>query len=459
MVFYFIILGMLGILFLLSGQVEITGEKKVPAWKLPFFRSASFLRNKLSLAGGPKEDLETEKLADALLILFLGLGITLLIQIVMPGAEELPGTGQLSRPEKGEGNLTWGLQAEIEGLEGPEDISVEVGERELTDGEKQQLLERAAEELDQIILGENPSPDEVRGQIELPSELFDGRITVQWIREPEKLVDETGLLSEDIPGEGAILQLKAILICEDREWICERALHVYPPVRTEREELLYQLRKAVKEADEATAEESELTLPLEVEGKKVSWRKSEISTVGICLAVTLLAAAAMYLAREQEYRKKEKERARQLLMDYPGLLFQLSLLLEAGLTMQNAFSRIAMGYRDQRHPKKRAVYEEMLAACYEMQSGIPEREAYEAFGKRCGETCYVKLGTMLASGLQKGSQGLTEVLQKEAREAMDTRRQLARKLGEEAGTKLLLPMILMLIVVMVILMVPAVMAF
>ena len=42
---------------------------------------------------------------------------------------------------------------------------------------------------------------------------------------------------------------------------------------------------------------------------------------------------------------------------------------------------------------------------------------------------------------------------------MDGRRQLARKLGEEAGTKLLLPMILMLMVVLVILMVPAVMAF
>ena len=39
---------------------------------------------------------------------------------------------------------------------------------------------------------------------------------------------------------------------------------------------------------------------------------------------------------------------------------------------------------------------------------------------------------------------------------MEERRQQARKLGEEAGTKLLLPMMLMLILVMGILIVPAI---
>jgi len=42
---------------------------------------------------------------------------------------------------------------------------------------------------------------------------------------------------------------------------------------------------------------------------------------------------------------------------------------------------------------------------------------------------------------------------------MEERKSLARKLGEEAGTKLLLPMLLMLILVIVILMVPAILSF
>ena len=47
----------------------------------------------------------------------------------------------------------------------------------------------------------------------------------------------------------------------------------------------------------------------------------------------------------------------------------------------------------------------------------------------------------------------------QAENGMEERKSLARKLGEEAGTKLLLPMMLMLILVVVILMVPAVLAF
>ena len=64
-----------------------------------------------------------------------------------------------------------------------------------------------------------------------------------------------------------------------------------------------------------------------------------------------------------------------------------------------------------------------------------------------------------AERLKKGSRGLVELLEQEAENGMEERKSLARKLGEEAGTKLLLPMLLMLILVIVILMVPAILSF
>ena len=94
-----------------------------------------------------------------------------------------------------------------------------------------------------------------------------------------------------------------------------------------------------------------------------------------------------------------------------------------------------------------------------MQRGVAEADAYENFGRRCQETCYVKLGAVLAQHLKKGSKGLGEFLETEAINALEERRQMVQKMGEEAGTKLLLPMMLMLILVLVILMVPAVMSF
>lgn len=71
----------------------------------------------------------------------------------------------------------------------------------------------------------------------------------------------------------------------------------------------------------------------------------------------------------------------------------------------------------------------------------------------------LKFGSLLSQNLKKGSRGLVELLEQEAENGMEERKSLARKLGEEAGTKLLLPMLLMLILVIVILMVPAILSF
>ena len=101
------------------------------------------------------------------------------------------------------------------------------------------------------------------------------------------------------------------------------------------------------------------------------------------------------------------------------------------------------------------VYEEMQTTLHEMQSGISEAEAYERFGKRCGLTAYMKFGALLSQNLRKGSKGLGDMLRMEAIEAFERRKSMARRLGEEAGSKLLAPMLGMLAVVLIMVMVPA----
>ena len=88
-----------------------------------------------------------------------------------------------------------------------------------------------------------------------------------------------------------------------------------------------------------------------------------------------------------------------------------------------------------------------------------EAAAYENFGRRCGDPRYVKLGAVLSQNLKKGAKGLREYLEQEAAAGFEERKNAARKIGEEAGTKLLIPMMLMLVLVLVILIIPAVMSF
>jgi hypothetical protein len=88
-----------------------------------------------------------------------------------------------------------------------------------------------------------------------------------------------------------------------------------------------------------------------------------------------------------------------------------------------------------------------------------EEQVYQEFGRRCGEMRYRRLGMLLAVHLKQGNSRLLLLLSQEADNAMEDRRGMARKAGEEAGTRLLFPMMLMLVVVMVLILLPAYMGF
>ena len=72
---------------------------------------------------------------------------------------------------------------------------------------------------------------------------------------------------------------------------------------------------------------------------------------------------------------------------------------------------------------------------------------------------YMKLGSLLEQNRKNGSKNLRDTLKVEMAEAFEQRKHQARRLGEEAGTKLLLPLFMMLSIVMVMIAVPALMEF
>ncbi len=106
-----------------------------------------------------------------------------------------------------------------------------------------------------------------------------------------------------------------------------------------------------------------------------------------------------------------------------------------------------------RSPK--AGCEEVLYTCRELQAGVAEGAAYEHFGKRTGLREYIRLASLLGQNLKRGSSTLLERLRQEAEKSSEESLLRARKLGEEAGTRLLVPMVLMLAIVMVMIMIPA----
>ena len=113
------------------------------------------------------------------------------------------------------------------------------------------------------------------------------------------------------------------------------------------------------------------------------------------------------------------------------------------MSVRNAWQRITEDYRkNKERTGRRKAYEEMIYTENQMKNKAAESECYEEYG-------------MLSQNLRKGSKGLSELLKRETGEMFEERKKQARKLGEEAGTKLMIPLFMMLAVVFIIVIVPA----
>ena len=200
-------------------------------------------------------------------------------------------------------------------------------------------------------------------------------------------------------------------------------------------------------------------LPEEWEGNPLSWEYPADHSGTLFAALSLFAAVVVMIWKAREEEENRKKRYEELLLDYPGLIMEFTLLVQAGMTVRKVFQKMAMDYKNKEKKKKRIAYEEILVTCFEMESGISEAEAYRRFGERCGQIKYKTFATLLIQNLQKGSRHMADLLEAESMEAWDERKRNARVLGEAASTKLLFPMILMLGVVMALIMIPAFLSF
>ena len=126
------------------------------------------------------------------------------------------------------------------------------------------------------------------------------------------------------------------------------------------------------------------------------------------------------------------------------------------------FTKIAKNYEQRKNVENipiRYLYEEVLLAVYEFQAGISEEVVYRNFGMRVGIPIYKKVVELLIQNLKKGTGGLLFMLQREENTALEMRKEQAKRLGEEAGTKMLLPMIVLMGVVLLFILYPAMVQF
>lgn len=357
--------------------------------------------------------------------------------------------------ERSEAGKDASYDMEVSVGEYKEKVDVTVSARKYSDEELQQVFADAGEQLDELILGSNSSLDEVRTDLNLITEIPDTGISVYWELDDYGVMDVQGKIREsDLTEEGTLIRLTAVMNYGEHKAARELYARVYPPVLSAEEQTLAAIRELTEASDEETKSEKYMILPDQVNGEKVVW-KYEKNTRAFAVLLIGAGASCMLLVSESQRRKEnEKKMIRQLHVDYPQIINKFNLYIRAGMTIRRAWFLIVKDYEKKKKTSRKA-YEEMAYTMNQINGGMPEGEAYEEYGNRCKIAAYRKFGTMLAQNLRKGSKGLAELLEREAEEAFEDRRNLAKKLGEEAGTKLMIPMFMMLIIVFAIVIVPA----
>lgn len=387
----------------------------------------------------------------------VGLALAVLAQALQNGSSRLT---SLERPDfEGEEQ-----QILVEGL-GEEGIPLEVqiSPRQYKPEEARALYQQILEELPGRILGENDSLSQVEHDLELIREIPEYGVSLKWESSRPEFVDSYGRVNRQGMGEEKEeVWLRVELTDSHTSETYQLQAWVLPETTTPQENALLQLKECLKEEDYAQRYSPVLKLPEELEGKALAYRSLQ-EPVFASIAFLGVAAALMLVVKERSDREREiKERKNQLLLDYPELLSKMMIFLGAGMTARNAWEQMTEDYlrlRKLGKREKRWVYEEMYEACGQMKRGIPEGQAYLEFGRRCGLPCYTKFAGFLEQSRKNGAKNLREHLRLEMEEAYEQRKHEAKRLGEEASTKLLLPLFLMLGVVMVMVAVPAMLEF
>lgn len=368
-----------------------------------------------------------------------------------------------------ERNTYWGMEKEeildmeVEGVNKKEELRIKVSEQKYKQEEIPKILKKMATSLEKTILKGNKSLDCVTSDLDLVNEIKDTQVEVSWTMDNEDYMEYSGTL---IPGAvteaGAVVNLTATLTYGDEAYLHSFAIHLQKPNLSKTEQLKQDLMREIEARDTSTAGVEVLKLPTEVQGKKVQFSYPVVEYGDKIFLGFIICGLLVFFMKDETLQKDLEKRKRQMLVDYSEVVSKLTLLLGAGLTIRSALEKIASDYDKKYHEGKceqRFAYDEILYVCREMQGGISEKKGIDILGKRCQIPCYMKLCSLLLQNLKKGSKGMAETLSYEVGQAFEERKNLAKRLGEETGTKLLFPMILMLMIVMAVLIIPAFLSF
>ena len=164
----------------------------------------------------------------------------------------------------------------------------------------------------------------------------------------------------------------------------------------------------------------------------------------------VLAGLLMWYVEELMNDKLEEKRD-QLVADLPQMLSKMTLLVNSGMVVRDAWKKIA-------ESGDRFLNQEMKLTVDEMNNGVAELDAYRNFADRCAIKEIRRFSSTMIQNMQNGNAEIAFFLKEMSDEMWEEKKHLVKRKGEAANSKLLIPTAMIFIGILIIIMVPTFMS-
>ena len=167
----------------------------------------------------------------------------------------------------------------------------------------------------------------------------------------------------------------------------------------------------------------------------------------VALLFGMVLAAIFVWYMNESFKDKLTARREEILAEFPQVLSKITLLVNSGMLLRDAWNLIAS-------QSDTALFQEMRLTASQLENGMQEAAAYREFAERCGIKEVRKFASMIIQGLEKGAAELTVFLKDMADELWLEKRNMVKQKGEKANAKLLIPTVIIFIGILFMIMAP-----
>ncbi|MDR1635415.1 MAG: type II secretion system F family protein [Bifidobacteriaceae bacterium] len=165
------------------------------------------------------------------------------------------------------------------------------------------------------------------------------------------------------------------------------------------------------------------------------------------LGAGLVAMFLVWAKYNGDIKKRIDSRSDAFIRDFPDVLSKMTLLVNAGMIVREAWSQVASSGDS-------AIYKEMSRAEEEMRNGVSQIDAILEFGNRSLNPKVKKFSSTLTQNLSKGSADVVDFLLGQARLNWAEKKEHVKQKGAQASNRLIIPIVLMLVGILIMIVVP-----